>query len=78
MAGAGYQKDPSKARHAFEFSLDKQEVSRLSLTKFMIFISAEWWQTAGEHCMSVPQKELLIIAPEKDLKKKKTVRRQAQ
>jgi hypothetical protein len=48
MAGAGYQKGPSKARHASEFSLDKQEVSRLSLTKFMIFISAESRKTAGE------------------------------
>jgi hypothetical protein len=48
MAGAGYQKGPSKARHAFEFSLDKQEVSRLSLTKFMIFIPAESGKTAGE------------------------------
>jgi hypothetical protein len=44
----------------------------------MIFLSAESGRTAGERWMSVPQKELLTIALEKNIKKKRTVRRQEQ
>jgi hypothetical protein len=71
MAGAGYQKDPSKARHAFEFSLDKQEVSRLSLTKFMIFIQVGSTQTAGKAGCRFRRSCFWIIASEKNQRRKR-------